>query len=261
MAIGLAPKFKAGSRPPESARSSTGRLPAGGKARSLQEPFLWRKHRPSTDFQRGGIGETDCLRAPLQSVRAPRGSIPLSCRIALLAEPSISGDERAEFFNRDRISRRSLAPKLSISSARLSQSSSFAARRRRASACSFVHSVRSVSYLGMPASYRGACKADKHSEAKRSARLRKRRRNRRLTRDMNEGVTKEASPPMTYDRSAVMRAVKSRDTGPERAVRVLLARDRARLQAPSRRSPGQAGRRLRRAQARDLCPRLLLARP
>ena len=27
---------------------------------------------------------------------------------------------------------------------------------------------------------------------------------------------------MTYDRSAVMRAVKSRDTGPERAVRVLL---------------------------------------
>ena len=48
------------------------------------------------------------------------------------------------------------------------------------------------------------------------------RRNRRLTRDTNEGVTKEASPPMTYDRSAVMRAVKSRDTGPERAVRVLL---------------------------------------
>jgi DNA mismatch endonuclease, patch repair protein len=28
--------------------------------------------------------------------------------------------------------------------------------------------------------------------------------------------------PMTYDRSAVMRAVKSRDTGPERAVRAML---------------------------------------
>jgi len=39
---------------------------------------------------------------------------------------------------------------------------------------------------------------------------------------MNEGVTKEASQPMTYDRSAVMRAIKSRDTGPERAVRALL---------------------------------------
>src|SRR5271157_4370886 len=96
MAIDLAPKFKARSRPPESARSSTGRLPAGGKARSLQEPFLWRKHRPSTDFQRGVVGETGCLGAPLQSVRAPRGLIPASRRIVLLAGTSISGDERAD---------------------------------------------------------------------------------------------------------------------------------------------------------------------
>jgi DNA mismatch endonuclease, patch repair protein len=35
-------------------------------------------------------------------------------------------------------------------------------------------------------------------------------------------IGKEMSKGMTYDRSAVMRAVKSRDTSPERAVRALL---------------------------------------
>ena len=36
--------------------------------------------------------------------------------------------------------------------------------------------------------------------------------------------SKEGSEPRPYDRSAVMRAVKSRDTGPERAVRAMLRR-------------------------------------
>ena len=40
--------------------------------------------------------------------------------------------------------------------------------------------------------------------------------------DMKEGVTKEAAPPKTYDRSAVMRAVRSRDTSAELAVRAIL---------------------------------------
>jgi DNA mismatch endonuclease, patch repair protein len=36
--------------------------------------------------------------------------------------------------------------------------------------------------------------------------------------------SKAGAPRQTYDRSAVMRAVKSRDTGPERAVRAMLRR-------------------------------------
>jgi DNA mismatch endonuclease (patch repair protein) len=66
---------------------------------------------------------------------------------------------------------------------------------------------------------------------------------------------------VNYDRSAVMRAVKSRDTGPERAVCALL-----RPIAPGYRLhradlPGKPDIVYGRAQARDLRARLLLARP
>ena len=63
---------------------------------------------------------------------------------------------------------------------------------------------------------------------------------------------------VTYDRSAVMRAVKSRDTSPERAVRALL-----RPIAPGygfiATIAGEAGRGLRLPQARDFRPWLFLA--
>ena len=65
---------------------------------------------------------------------------------------------------------------------------------------------------------------------------------------------------MTYDRSAVMRAVKSRDTEPELAVRVLLRPIAPGYRLQPRRSAGKAGYRLHVPQARDFRARLLLAR-
>ena len=63
------------------------------------------------------------------------------------------------------------------------------------------------------------------------------------------------------ERSAVMRAVKSRDTAPELAVRKLLRAIAPRLPAVPRRPARQARHRLSGAEARDLCARLLLAWP